>query len=112
MALLRDYHAAIGQINPQLPYMYGDAEVPAANFDYILDNPDCYFRPFGMPKLSIPDREYLIGLWLSTLIHDDGELQVGIGALGDAFVYALLLRQKQNEGYRAVLQDLGVEQNF
>jgi acyl-CoA hydrolase len=105
-------YAAIGQINPKLPYMYGDAEVPAATFDYILDNADCYFTPFGTPKLSIPDREYLIGLWVSALIHDDGELQVGIGALGDAFVYALLLRQNQNERYRTLLQELGAKQNF
>lgn len=105
-------YAAIGQINPQLPFMYGDAEVPAATFDYILDDPACYYRPFGTPKLSIPDREYLVGLWLSTLIRDDGELQVGIGALGDAFVYALLLRQQQNDRYRALLEELGAQERF
>jgi len=104
--------AAIGQINPNLPFMYGDAEVAADTFDYILDNPDCYFRLFGTPKLPVPAREHLVGLYLSTLIRDEGELQVGIGALGDAFVYALLLRQQQNDKYREVLKALQVEQRF
>jgi acyl-CoA hydrolase len=104
--------AAIGQVNPGLPFMYGDAEVASRTFNYILDNPDYYFRPFGTPKLPVPEREHLVGLYLSTLIRDEGELQVGIGALGDAFVYALLMRQQQNEKYREVLKSLQAEERF
>jgi len=105
-------YAAIAQVNPSLPFMYGDAEVAPDTFDFILDNPGCYYRPFGTPKLPVPEREHLVGLYLSTLIRDEGELQVGIGALGDAFVYALLLRQQHNAKYREVLRDMQAQARF
>jgi len=104
--------AIVGQVNPNLPYMYGDAEIGADNFHYVLDNPEYYYRIFGTPKLSIPEREHMVGLYLSTLIRDEGELQVGIGAIGDAFVHSLLLRHKDNQNYRQVLQALEVEEKF
>ena len=105
-------YAIIGQANPNLPYMYGDAEIDAGNFHYLFDNPDCYFRLFGPPKLSIPEPEHAVGLYLSTLIRDEGELQIGIGAMGDAFINALILRQKENARYKEILQLFGVEKKF
>jgi acyl-CoA hydrolase len=104
--------AIIGQVNPNLPYMYGDAEIDAGNFHYLYDDPDCYFRIFGAPKLSIPEEEHVVGVYLSTLIRDEGELQIGIGAMGDAFINALILRQKNNTRYREILQLLDVERKF
>ena len=104
--------AMVGQVNPNLPFMYGDAIQEPEDFDFILDNPDYYYRIFGPPKISVPDREHLIGLYVSTLIKDEGELQVGIGALGDAFVSALILRQKDNLKYRQVLKEIGAIDKF
>jgi acyl-CoA hydrolase len=104
--------AIVGQVNPNLPYMFGDAEIDARNFHYILDNPAYYFRIFGPPKLSVSLRDHIIGFYLSALIRDEGELQVGIGALGDAFVNALILRHKNNTSYKQVLQALQVENKF
>jgi len=105
-------YALVGQVNPNLPFMYGDSVVAAGEFHFILDQPDYYYQLFGTPKMSVPEREHLIGLYLSTLIRDEGELQVGIGALGDAFVNALLLRHNNNEQYQQVLQALEVEEKF
>ena len=104
--------AIVGQINPNLPYMFGDAEIEVENFHYILDNPAYYFRIFGPPKLSVPLRDHIIGFYLSALIRDEGELQVGIGALGDAFVNAVILRHKDNATYKQVLKALDVEKKF
>ena len=104
--------AMIGQVNPNLPFMYGDALREPEEFDYILDNPTYYYRIFGPPKLSMSDCEHMIGLYISTLIKDEGELQIGIGALGDALVNALLMRQKDNRKYRQVLKELGVFAKF
>ena len=104
--------AIVGQVNPNLPYMYGDAEVEANNFHYVLDNPEYYYRIFGAPKLSTPEREHMVGLYLSTLIRDEGELQIGIGAMGDAFINALIFRQKDNQNYQQVLQTLELEEKF
>ena len=102
----------VGQVNPNLPYMYGDSEIDASNFHYVLDNPDYYFRLFGAPKLSIPEREHMVGFYLSTLIRDEGELQIGIGAMGDAFINALIFRQKDNQNYQQVLQSLEIDEKF
>ena len=104
--------AVVGQVNPNLPYMYGDSEIDASNFHYVLDNPDYYFRLFGAPKLSIPEREHMVGFYLSTLIRDEGELQIGIGAMGDAFINALIFRQKDNQNYQQVLQSLEIDEKF
>lgn len=104
--------ATIAQVNPNLPYMYGDAEIEADNFHYMLNNPAYYFRIFGPPKLSIPEREHMVGIYLSTLIRDEGELQIGIGAMGDAFINALILRQKNNKTYQQILQALELEEKF
>ncbi len=104
--------AVVGQVNPNLPYMFGDSEVNAGSFHYILDKPEYYFRIFGAPKLSIPEREHMVGLYLSTLIRDEGELQIGIGAMGDAFINALIFRQKDNRNYQQVLQALDVDDKF
>ena len=54
----------------------------------------------------------MIGLYASTLIKDGGELQIGIGSLGDALVYALKLRHEHNALYLRVLDDLGITRHF
>ena len=47
--------------------------------------------------------EYALGLHASTLVRDGGCLQIGIGALSDALVKALLLRQHDNTAWRRAL---------
>ncbi|MFO0577673.1 MAG: acetyl-CoA hydrolase/transferase C-terminal domain-containing protein [Polyangia bacterium] len=105
-------HLIIGQINQQLPFMVGDAVVAPSFFDILIDNPEQYAPLFGTPKTEISDQEYLIGLYASTLIRDGGELQIGIGGLSDALVYALLLRQNENAVYNEVLQLLGIRERY
>ena len=105
-------YAVVGQVNPELPFMYGDAILDPTEFDYILNNPNYYYRIFGPPKISVPDREHLIGLYVSSLIRDEGELQVGIGALGDAVVNALIMREKDNANYRQALTEIGALDKF
>ncbi|TNF86215.1 MAG: acetyl-CoA hydrolase [Gammaproteobacteria bacterium] len=92
--------------------MYGDALVNRDTFDFVLENTDLEYRIFAPPKMAVSDRDFLIGLYLSTLIRDGGELQVGIGAIGDALVYALILRHQQNEIYQELLQDFGITEKF
>ena len=103
--------ALIAQVNRQLPFMYGDADVPANKFHFIIDNPVYDFKPFGPPKMPVPDVDYMIGLYASTLVKDGGELQVGIGSLGDALTYALLLRQDQNNLYLDLLDTFNIKEN-
>src|SRR3546814_13102866 len=59
--------------------------------------------------LPVTAADYAIGLYTSTLIRDNGTLQLGIGSLGDAIVNALKLRHQQNPRYRSLIKDAGIE---
>ncbi len=98
--------AVVGVVNQQLPYMARDAEVEPATFDLVVDHPRYSSALFSTPKQPVATADYAIGLQASALIRDGGTLQVGIGALGDALVYAAQLRQQKNEAYRAALAAL------
>jgi acyl-CoA hydrolase len=90
-----------------LPFVGNDAEVAADFFDLILDSPASRHTLFALPREPVDAAEYALGLHASTLVRDGGTLQIGIGALSDALVYALTLRQSDNAAYRAALDALG-----
>lgn len=104
--------AFVAQVNNNLPYMYGDAIVSPDTFHFLIDNPAYDFKLFGPPKMSVPAADYMIGLYASTLIKDGGELQVGIGSLADALIYAILLRHKDNEEYQRLIQAFDIDTKF
>ena len=66
-------------------------------FDAVLEGPDFHFSLFGAPRESVNATDYVIGLHASTLIKDGGTLQIGIGSLGDAIAYGLIMRHQQND---------------
>jgi acyl-CoA hydrolase len=95
----------LGQVHAQLPYMPGDAELDRAAFDLLIDETE-QTRLFSTPNMPVGLQEHFIGLHASSLVHDGGTLQIGIGAMGDALSAALLARQADNASYRAVLEEL------
>jgi acyl-CoA hydrolase len=103
-------HVVVGLVNQNLPYMANDAEVTPEAFDCIVDNPRYYSALFSSPKLPVATADYAIGLRASALLRDEGTLQVGIGALGDAVVHGLRLRQQRNTDYRAALEALPTQE--
>jgi acyl-CoA hydrolase len=103
---------AVGQVNQNLPFMYGDANVTGDFFNLVIDQPKQYFKVFGPPKMKVTDADFMIGMNASALVKDDGELQVGIGSLGDAVNYGLVTREKNNDVYNKVLEESGLKQNF
>jgi hypothetical protein len=90
----------IGQVNSELPYMAGDAELPAEEFDYILESPQTDFPLFAPPREPVDLTEYAAGLHVARLIADGGTIQIGIGSLGDAVAQALVLRHHNNVAFR------------
>jgi len=108
----RDNVLFIAEVNRNLPFMYGDAVVERESFDLVLDDPNLDHQLFAPPRRPIGDLDHMIGLYASTLIKDGGELQIGIGALGDALVYSMLLRHQQNPIYLDVLRHLRVQEKF
>ncbi|MDZ5736681.1 acetyl-CoA hydrolase/transferase C-terminal domain-containing protein [Pseudomonas asiatica] len=96
----------LGQVHAELPYMPGDAELPIDAFDLLIDTAE-QRRLFSTPNMPVNTQDHCIGLHASSLVRDGGTLQIGIGAMGDAVAAALLARQGDNAGYRAVLDALG-----
>ncbi|MGA9334585.1 MAG: acetyl-CoA hydrolase/transferase C-terminal domain-containing protein [Rudaea sp.] len=93
----------VGVIHPQLPYVANEAEVGPDLFDILLRDPRCDQTLFALPRAPVDIVEYALGLHASTLVRDGGALQIGIGALSDALVYALQLRHRRNDDYRSAL---------
>jgi len=92
----------VAVVHPDLPYLGGAAEVAEAYFDVEL-RPEKSPRLFALPRLPVDLTEYALGLHASALVRDGGCLQIGIGALSDALVKALLLRQQDNTQWRRAL---------
>lgn len=99
---------SIAMVNPQLPFMYGDAEVDPGRYDIVIDASEGDYALFATPRLPVSDVDHLIGLNVSALVRDGGTLQIGIGALGDAVAYALTLRQHHNAAWRRTLEATGL----
>jgi acyl-CoA hydrolase len=104
--------ALLGQVNRNLPFMYGDAAIAPDYFDALVDDPKYDFPLFAPPNASVSPADYLIGLHVSALVRDGGTLQLGIGSLGDAVTYLLKLRHERNDIYCEVLSHASVFDRF
>lgn len=100
---------ACAELNRNLPYMGGDAEVDASVFDVALDVPGGDFPLAGPAKEPVDLTDHLIGLRASSLVRDGGTIQIGIGALSDAIVWMLRLRHLDNPAYQSLLAAAGAQ---
>ncbi len=102
----------VGVVDSQLPFVSGEAEIDLSKFDLLVEptasNHDDQHdeQLFALPRQPVGDVDYAIGLYASTLVKDGGTLQIGIGALADAFCHALVLRHTNNECYRQLINAL------
>ena len=104
--------AIVGQVNDRMPFMFGAAELPASDFDFIVDDPRGYHELIAPPNLPISTADHAIALAASMLIRDGGTIQIGIGELGDAIVNAMTLRHRHNADWRQVLRDIALLPRF
>ena len=95
-----------GEVNAELPFMPGDAELGEDAFAHVLDSPSTQFSLFAPPREPIDLTEYAIGIHAARLVADGGTLQIGIGEEGDATVQALILRHKDNAAFREAVSRL------
>ena len=93
--------AVLGEVNSNLPFMTGDAEIDPSWVDAVLSGPQTSL--FGMPTNAVSLQDHAIGMHASTLVRDGGTLQIGIGSLADAISHALLLRHKNNSAWASVV---------
>jgi acyl-CoA hydrolase len=97
----------VGETHAQMPFMTGHAAVAPERFDYLVDDPRYDYDLFCPPNPPLSSVDHAIGMYASSLARDGGTLQIGIGEMGDALVYALLLRHQQNAAWRTALAALG-----
>ena len=97
------------EINANLPYMPGEAEIDLSEVDVVLEasprTTTCSRRPRSRSRSpTTPWRCYA-----AALVRDGGTLQIGIGSFSDALAHALILRHTRNRRVSALLLDeLGV----
>ncbi len=102
----------IGEVNRHMPFMFGPAAVTAETFDYVIEHSRYDYDLFAPPNQRLQAVDYSVGLYAARLVRDGGTLQLGIGELGEAVVYALQLRQQQNAEFRDMLRALKADVRF
>jgi len=96
----------VGQVNHHMPFMFGDANLDAAEIDIVLHGEQYDHPLFTLPNRSVTDGDYATAMHVASLVRDGGTLQVGIGSLSDAVAHCLKLRQSSPEVFAEVLQQL------
>ena len=96
----------VGQVNSELPFMLGDADIAAGEFEMMLEGPQTDFPLFAPPREPIDLAEYAAGMHVARTVVDGGTLQLGIGSLGDAVAQALILRHRSNSDFRSIVARL------
>jgi hypothetical protein len=96
----------VGEVSSQLPFMPGEAVLPAGEFDLILDGPGRDRPLFAVPRERVSAADHAIGIHAASLVKDGGTLQIGIGSLGDALTAGLILRHRRPELFAGALHRL------
>ncbi len=102
----------VGVVHPDLPFVGNEAIVEESFFDMVLDDPASRHTLFALVRDPVSIGEYALGLHASALVRDGGTLQIGIGALSDALVQSLLVRQRSNDTYLAALRALNADEGL
>lgn len=96
----------VGQVNHDMPFMSGDADLDAADIDIVLDDKRYDYPLFTLPNRSASDGDYATAMHVASLVRDGGTLQVGIGSLSDAVAHCLKMRHTSPALFAEVLQQL------
>lgn len=96
----------IAVVHPELPFMAGEARVEASFFDLIVESSEMTHQIFALPRMPIQTEDHLIGFYASTLMPDDGTIQIGIGSLSDAVVNSLVCRHTKNHLYTQAVRHI------
>jgi acyl-CoA hydrolase len=80
----------IAQVNPHMPYTYGDAVLPLDDIDYAIEVDE----PLPVPSArAMPETLQAIGERVAALVPEAATLQLGIGSVPDAVLAALTGRR-------------------
>jgi acyl-CoA hydrolase len=76
----------IAQVNPRMPYTYGDAVLPCDEVDHVLETDEPLASPAPRSVSAVSEQ---IGARVAALVPEGATLQLGIGAVPDAVLAAL-----------------------
>jgi len=96
----------VGQVNSELPFMPGAADLSSDEFSAVLESQETDFPLFAPPAEPISDTKYAIGLHAARLVPDGGTLQIGIGQVGDALAQGLIVRHRDNAQFQSIMARL------
>jgi len=91
----------VAQANPSMPYTFGDSEIDEQLVDYYFEVDE----PLPTPVVRVPtDVEHRVGMLVAGEVSDGATLQVGIGAIPNA-VLAALVGKRDLSVYSEVISD-------
>lgn len=76
----------IAQINPQMPFSYGDPVIHISRLDAAVSVDDALVE---VPTATPTEKELKIGGYIAELIPDGATLQIGVGGIPNAVIRAL-----------------------
>lgn len=80
----------IMEVNPNLPNVGGDTELPIDEIDYIIE----VDRPVPiLPVAEICDTDLIIGEYVASLVNDGDTIQLGIGGIPNAVALAFMSKK-------------------
>lgn len=97
----------IAQVNDQMPYTYGNSLIHVSQISYFVEHSSPLYE---FPQGIIDDVSMQIGKHCAALIEDGSCLQLGMGSIPDAVLYAL--EDKKDLGVFAELFSDGVMHLF
>jgi acyl-CoA hydrolase len=86
MAAISRARAVVLEVNPQVPFCFGDCHVHVSQVHALVESQDDVVQ---LPHPPIGPVEQQIGRFVADLIPDGATLQIGIGAIPDAVVQQL-----------------------
>jgi acyl-CoA hydrolase len=80
----------LAQVNPSMPWTFGDAELPLEDVDYLLDVDESLGEPVPVDP---DDASRAVGERIAARVQDGATLQMGIGMVPDAALPGLTRRR-------------------
>lgn len=90
MAALERARAVILEVNPNVPYAFGNCHVHVSQVTALVES-DAPLREVGLPTIN--EVQKTIGSYAAELVKDGDTLQIGYGSIPDAVVMQLTHKQ-------------------
>ena len=101
--VIEEADLVILEINPNMPYTYGDLELHLDEVDYVIES---NYLPAELPDTEPNEKDIAIGNNIASQINDGDCLQLGIGGIPNAVASAL--KNKKDLGVHTEMLTTGL----